>query len=177
MVNVRGNVQARIAALERGDVDALILAAAGLQKISKNEPIAMPYYQIPAEDLLPGAGQGIVAAVCHTDDDEMVSLLKLIDNPSSRVAAVAERAFLDVIDTMQHDWPGRPPVAAHMSLDACNQEWTFQGILLTPDGTRKIRVVHRLPRKCSSRDAFALGTKAGHEVKEKAGNSFFADIK
>ena len=177
VVNVRGNVQARIAALERGDVDALILAAAGLERISKNEPIAMPYHQIPADDLLPGAGQGIVAAVCRTDDDEMVSLLKLIDNPSSRVAAVAERAFLDVIDTMQHDWPGRPPVAAHMSLDTCNQEWTFQGILLTPDGKRKIRVVHRLPRKCSSSDAFTLGTKAGHEVKEKAGNSFFADTK
>lgn len=54
VVNVRGNVQARIAALERGDVDALILAAAGLERISKNEPIAMPYHQIRADDLLPG---------------------------------------------------------------------------------------------------------------------------
>lgn len=177
VVNVRGNIQARIAALERGDVDALILAAAGLERISKHEPIAMPYHQIPADDMLPGAGQGVVAAVCRKEDDKMVSLLKLIDDPSSRIAAVAERAFLDVIDTMKHNWPGRPPVAAHMSLDTCNQAWTFRGILLAPDGTRKIRVVHRLPQKISSSDAFELGTKAGQEVKEKAGTSFFADTK
>ena len=175
LVNVRGNVQARIAALERGDVDALILAAAGLERISKNEPIAMPYHHIPAEDMLPGAGQGIVAAVCRKEDDKMVSLLKMIDNPSSRIAAVAERAFLDVIDTMQHDWSGRPPVAAHMSLDTCNQEWTFRAILLTPDGAKKVEGLRLMPQKCGSSDAFELGTWAGREVKERAGTSFFAD--
>ena len=176
VVNIRGNVQARIAALERGDVDALILAAAGLERLSKSEPDGIaPHHRISLDDMLPGAGQGIVAAVCRKDDDRLLSLLELIDNASSRISAVAERAFLDAIDTMQHNWPGRPPVAAFMSLD--DHEWTFRGMLLTPDGTKKVGALHRLPQNCSSSDAFELGTRAGYEVREKAGTSFFVDTK
>jgi len=175
VVNIRGNVQARVAALERGDVDALLLAAAGLQRLAKSESggdiVTTPYHTISADEMLPGAGQGIIATACRTSDDYVTSLLKWIDNPNSRVAAVAERAFLDVMDTMKHEWPGRPPVAAYMSQD--DRGWTFRGLLLTPDGTRRVRTMHRLPQMCSPSDAFALGTRAGHELRERAGNSFF----
>ena len=181
VVNIRGNVQARIAALERGDVDALILAAAGLERLAKSESggniISAPYKynKISADEMLPGAGQGIIATACRrsSDDDNILSLLKQIDNPSSRVAAVAERAFLDVIDTMKHEWAGRPPVAAYMSQD--DHGWTFRGLLLTPDGMKKVRTLQRLPQECSAGDAFTLGTRVGYDLREKAGDSFYTE--
>jgi len=174
VVSIRGNVIARLAALERGDVDALILAAAGLERLSRsesNDSISLPYHRIDADDVLPGVGQGIIAAVCRKDDHKTLSLLNFVDNRTSRITAVAERAFLNVVDTMEHEWPGRPPCAAYMSRD--DKGYLFRGVLLTPNGTKKVETSLRIPIKCSTSEAFGLGTKAGRELREKAGTSFF----
>lgn len=176
VVNVRGNVQARLAALENGDVDELILAAAGLDRLSRSgkSTFRLPeYHRIPVYNMLPGAAQGIIAVVCRADDDETLSLLQCLDNYEARIAATAERALLDVVDEIKHSWPGRPPVAAYMSPDG--EGWTLRGLLATPDGTRVVRTLQTETSGCDYERAYELGQMAGKDLVNKAGTTFLVD--
>ena len=178
VVNLRGNVQARLAALENGDVDALILAAAGLDRLesgnSHGKRIDVPkYHKVPVENMLPGAAQGIVCVTCRADDNDVLSLLQRIDNKEARIAATAERALLDVVDKgVQHKWPGRPPVAAYMLRD--DDGWTLRGLLATPNGSKVIRTLQRETIDCSNERASELGELAGRDLLNEAGTTFLA---
>jgi len=178
VVNLRGNVQARLAALENGDVDALVLAAAGLDRLgsgnSHGRRIDMPkYHKVPVENMLPGAAQGIVCVTCRADDNDALSLLHRIDNKEARIAATAERALLDVVDKgLQHKWPGRPPVAAYMSRD--DDGWVLRGLLATPNGSKVVRTLRREKTDCSNEHASELGELAGRDLLNEAGTTFLA---
>ncbi len=91
VVEVRGNVDTRLAKLDAGDVDALVLAAAGLRRlgIARDDAVALPL------DLcLPAAGQGIVAIEGRDGDDAVRQACAALDDPASRACLAAERAFL-----------------------------------------------------------------------------------
>lgn len=91
VVEVRGNVDTRLAKLDAGDVDALVLAAAGLRRlgIARDDAVALPL------DLcLPAAGQGIVAIEGRDGDDAVRQACAALDDPASRACLTAERAFL-----------------------------------------------------------------------------------
>ncbi len=91
VVEVRGNVDTRLAKLDAGDVDALVLAAAGLRRlgIARDDAVALPL------DLcLPAAGQGIVAIEGRDGDDAVRQACAVLDDPASRACLAAERAFL-----------------------------------------------------------------------------------
>ena len=91
VVEVRGNVDTRLAKLDAGDVDALVLAAAGLRRlgIARDDAVTLPL------DLcLPAAGQGIVAIEGRDGDDAVRQACAALDDPASRACLAAERAFL-----------------------------------------------------------------------------------
>ena len=89
VVAVRGNVPTRVAKARRGEVHAVLVAAAGLQRlgIEADEVLA-------ATDLLPAPGQGALALECRDDDHALRALLAPLDDPATRAAVVAERAVL-----------------------------------------------------------------------------------
>lgn len=91
VVEVRGNVDTRLAKLDAGDVDALVLAAAGLQRlgIARGDAVALPI-----ELCLPAAGQGIVAIEGRDSDQAVRDACAALDDPSARACLAAERAFL-----------------------------------------------------------------------------------
>lgn len=91
VVEVRGNVDTRLAKLDAGDVDALVLAAAGLARLGIVRDDTAP---LAADACLPAAGQGIVAIEGRADDDAVRAACAAIDDPSSRACLAAERAFL-----------------------------------------------------------------------------------
>lgn len=91
VVEVRGNVDTRLARLDAGDVDALVLAAAGLARLGIVRDDAAP---LDVGACLPAAGQGIVAIEGRADDQAVREACAVIDDPSSRACLAAERAFL-----------------------------------------------------------------------------------
>ena len=90
---IRGNVQTRLHKLEHLEYDATVLAAAGLKRLGMEEVIGK-YFSI--EEMLPSAGQGILAVQGRVELQPEIQAL--LEDPSSRVAAMAERAFVRVLD-------------------------------------------------------------------------------
>jgi len=88
---LRGNVDTRLRRWHEGAVDALILAAAGLERLGIAEPAAHP---LPPEEFLPPVGQGALALECRSDDTGTRALLAAIEDGAAATAVRAERAFL-----------------------------------------------------------------------------------
>jgi len=170
--NIRGNIDARLEALDRGDVDALILASAGLSRLGilKDDSAAYHCKQIPASDVLPAVGQGIIAVTCRADDLETISALKKVDNLDNRISATAERSFLNAVDGLSH-WAGRPPVAALMSKGKA--AWIFHALLATPDGSRVLTYNDTIDTShCNEEAALNIGREAAKYLLEQAGDDF-----
>jgi hydroxymethylbilane synthase len=94
-VPLRGNVDTRLRRLADGEVDALILAAAGLSRIGRGELITE---RIDPALVLPAPAQGALAVECRSDDEELIALLAQIDDAETRTTVEAERAFLAALD-------------------------------------------------------------------------------
>lgn len=90
---VRGNVPTRLRKLDEGQFSALILAGAGLRRLGLEERICRTF---SPEEMLPAAGQGILAVQTRADFD--LSLLACVDDPDSRDCARSERAFVRALD-------------------------------------------------------------------------------
>lgn len=88
--DLRGNVNTRLAKLDRGEYDAIILAAAGLIRLDMRTRIAE---QIAPEDCLPAVGQGAVGIECRNDDDELVAMLTQLNDAETSLRVNAERAM------------------------------------------------------------------------------------
>ena len=90
-IAVRGNVDTRVRKLERGEFDALVLAVAGIERLGLSTPGRAP---IPTETCLPAPGQGALGLETRDDDAPTRRLVAALDDPDSRAAVTAERAFL-----------------------------------------------------------------------------------
>lgn len=91
IVDLRGNVDTRLAKLEEGSVDALVLAAAGLARLGVAPPNATP---LPVEEMVPAPGQGALAVQVRTDDRVTLEVVRQIEHPRSRLAFDAERGLV-----------------------------------------------------------------------------------
>jgi len=107
---LRGNVDTRLRRWREGDFDAIILAAAGLERLGVDEPAAHP---IAIDILLPAVGQGALALECREDDLATRTLLGALDDPASAQAIAAERSFLVAIGG-----DCNTPLAAHATVTA-----------------------------------------------------------
>lgn len=105
VVEMRGNVDTRLDKLARGHVDAVLLAAAGLARLGLTPNGAVT---IPIRSFVPAIGQGILALEARADDARVRRLVAALDDPATRAAATAERAFLAAIGG-----DCRTPLAAH----------------------------------------------------------------
>jgi hydroxymethylbilane synthase len=108
VVVLRGNVDTRLRRWRDGAFDAIVLAAAGLERLGAAEPAATP---IATDVLLPAVGQGALALECRADDERTRVLLSAIDDPPSSDAIAAERAFLTAIGG-----DCNTPLAAHATV-------------------------------------------------------------
>lgn len=113
---LRGNVETRVRKLEAGQYDAIILAGAGLQRLDLAEKVTE---WLSLELMLPAPGQGALAVQCRANDVSVLARLAALEDPVSRSAVTAERAFLQALGG-----GCAVPVAAHAVV-------TAQGIRLT----------------------------------------------
>ena len=126
---IRGNVETRLAKLESGQYDALVMAQAGLNRLGLALPHARPLH---VEDFLPAVGQGILAAEVRQADREMLELLSRLDDTRTRMEALTERSFLAALGASCHT-----PVAGHCRL----QDGTLRmsGLVASLDGAIMLR--------------------------------------
>ena len=90
-VEIRGNVDTRLAKLTAGDYDGILLAAAGLERLGRLDEATQIF---EAREFLPSPGQGAIAIECRTDDEETRAILAQIDHAATRAAVTAERGVL-----------------------------------------------------------------------------------
>jgi hydroxymethylbilane synthase len=93
-VSLRGNVDTRLRKLEAGEVDGLVLAAAGLHRLGVTPPASTP---LPLEEMVPAPGQGALAVQVRADDAGTREMVERIDHPRSRLAFLAERALVAAV--------------------------------------------------------------------------------
>jgi hydroxymethylbilane synthase len=162
VVNFRGNVETRLRKLDAGEVDATLLALAGLKRLGR---AAAATAILPADEFLPAVGQGIIAIEARAGDARTRALLAAIDDRDAATALRCERAFLAVLDGSC-----RTPIAGHATLHA--GALRFRGLIARPDGSEGADA----PRAGAAADADALGADAGAELKARAGADFFAPV-
>lgn len=155
VVNLRGNVETRLAKLDRGDVSATFLACAGLNRLGLAHRITAP---VPETEMLPAVAQGAIGIEVRERNDAVRELLAAINDPLTATAVACERAFLAALDGSC-----RTPIAGHAVITDGRLE--FRGEALTLDG----RMTFTAERKGALADAAHLGRDAGEEVKAKGG--------
>jgi len=94
VTSMRGNIDTRIKKLEDGNLDGIILAAAGVKSLNFAHKIGLSF---KAEEVLPAAGQGIIAVQCNKNDDVVKNLLRNINDKETELCAKSERAMLQAI--------------------------------------------------------------------------------
>lgn len=95
VVHIRGNVDTRLRKMAELGLDAVILAAAGLNRLGLSH---IPRAVLTAEEMLPAVSQGALGLEIRDQDREMEELLAFLDHPPSRIAVTAERAFLERLE-------------------------------------------------------------------------------
>ncbi len=91
IVDIRGNVDSRIAKVERGEVDAIVLAAAGLTRLGLKSHITEV---LPTDRMLPAVGQGALGLECRESDQRTAEALSKLNHPPSHAEVTAERSLL-----------------------------------------------------------------------------------
>jgi hydroxymethylbilane synthase len=126
---LRGNVDTRLRRLDEGELDAIILACAGLIRLGWESRITG---RLEASECLPAVAQGIIGIECRSDDHETVSRLRILNHAPTRTAMDAERAF-----AARLGGSCQSPIAAHATLH--DQRITLQGLVAEPDGSKLLR--------------------------------------
>jgi hydroxymethylbilane synthase len=126
---IRGNVDTRLRKLDEGQYDAIVVAQAGLERLGLRPSHAVP---MPAEEFLPAVGQGILGVEARAGDAEVLEVLRTVDHTETRMAALAERAFLTRLGAGCHT-----PVAGFARLEG--DTVSLAGLVASPDGKTVIR--------------------------------------
>ncbi len=129
MADIRGNVDTRLRKLQEGEYDAIIVAACGLIRLGLEKRISEC---LNLATMLPEPGQGALVVEARRGDREILEMLRVLNDASSRACVEAERAFLRALGG-----GCRVPIAAYASLRENVLE--LEGAVISPDGRKKLR--------------------------------------
>ncbi len=155
---IRGNVDTRIKKLKEGIYDAIILSYAGIKHLEYENEISEIF---ATEEMIPSAGQGIIAIQCREDDEEIISILKKINHNETYKRAYAERNILKVLEG-----DCETAIGAHSKINEDNI--TIEAELFSLDGSQRF-----YEKKTKKIDKFKeIGTEIGKILKIKSNNSY-----
>jgi len=155
---IRGNVDTRIKKLKDNLYDAIILSYAGIQSLNLKENISQTF---STSEIIPSAGQGVVALQCRENDQELIKLLKKINHQPTYNCALAER---NVLKVLEGDCETAVGIIANIDKDTIN----IEAELFSLDG--KKRFYHKASKNLSS--AYELGKEVGEILKKESKNSY-----
>lgn len=160
--DLRGNVGTRLAKLDAGEFDAIILAAAGLKRLEMDGRIRE---MLSIEISLPASCQGVMAVECRADDERILQMLRAIDDRTSRATSSAERAFLAEVGG-----GCQVPVGAFAKL--CGEKVRLRAMIASLDGSKMIK------RETSSAvdDAPSAARELAREMMADGGREILEEI-
>ena len=123
---LRGNVDTRLGKLASAEMDAIVLAAAGLDRLGRDVGMA-----VPLDAMLPAPAQAVIALECRADDSRTVEAMKRVDDPDTHAAILAERAFTAALGATCHS-----PVAALAMVNG--RRISLRAEILADDGGERI---------------------------------------
>ena len=155
---IRGNVDTRIKKLKEGNYDGIILSYAGIKYLKLENEISETF---TTKEIIPSAGQGIIALQCREDDQEMISFLKKINHDETYKRAHAERNILKVLEG-----DCETAVGAHSIIDGENI--IFEAELFFLDGSnrfyeKKTEIINKFRE---------IGNEIGQILKTRSNNSY-----
>ncbi len=155
---IRGNVDTRIKKLKEGQYDAIILSSVGIKYLQLENEISETF---TTEEIIPSAGQGIIALQCRKNDHEIISLLKKINHDETYKRAHAERNILKVLEG-----DCETAIGAHSIIRGENI--IVEAELFSLDGSKRF-----YEKKIEKIDKFReIGKKIGQILKTKSNNSY-----
>lgn len=160
--DLRGNVDTRLRKLDEGLYDAIILAAAGLERLGHADRIKS---LIPAGVCLPAVGQGALAIECRTADAETRAMLDFLNDLPTRQATSAERAFLGLVEG-----GCQVPIGVHADVEG--DKIRVEAIIAALDGSTVLRDTIT----GSASDAVSLGQELGRKMLANGGQEILAAI-
>ena len=155
---IRGNVDTRIKKLENGDYDAILLSKAGIEALGLTNKIT---HEFNTEELIPCAGQGIIAIQCRENDQDIINILEKINDDQSRIIANAERKILKILEG---DCDTAVGVFAKIDKDFVN----IKAELFSVDGKQRF-FVEESENKTMVKD---LSIKIGEKLKSESKGSY-----
>jgi hydroxymethylbilane synthase len=156
---LRGNVETRLRKLDAGEVDATLLALAGLRRLGLVEHATSV---MTIDEFLPAVGQGAIGIETREDAARVRGLLAGIDHIETSISISCERAFLAALDGSC-----KTPIAGHATVSGDTVQ--FRGMVARPDGG----AAHDIAGTGGREDAVVIGADAGRELKHRAGAGFF----
>jgi hydroxymethylbilane synthase len=158
-VPIRGNAGTRLRQVTDGELDGVVLAAAGLARIGQQNAISQVF---EPDEMLPAPGQGALAVECRDDDPELAGLLAAVNDEASMAAAVAERSLLEALAA-----GCSAPVGGYA---AGTGQLLMRAAVLSPDGTRALRAHGSAP----AADARRLGQDLAAELLRRGASDFIS---
>ena len=155
---IRGNIDTRIKKLNDGLYDAIILSYAGIKSLIVEDKITEVF---STDEIIPSAGQGIIALQCRNNDDKIISILNKINDNETSQRAYAERNVLKILEG-----DCETAVGAHASIK--ENEITLEAELFSLDG--KLRFYEK--KSSQVNDAKELGKIVGEKLKKESNNSY-----
>lgn len=159
-VEFRGNVDTRLRKLAEGQVQAIVLAAAGLERLGKTEWIRERF---SADVVCPAAGQGSLAIECRSDDAKTQAAVSFLDDPDTRFAVTAERAALNALGG-----GCQVPVGVHCS--RAGSTFRIVGTVSQPDGSLVLR------RQSEGMQAEQLGVSIAEDLLKDGAAEILASV-
>jgi len=155
---IRGNVDTRIKKLKEGQYDAIILSLAGINYLQFENEITETF---TTEEIIPSAGQGIIALQCRENDEEIISILKKINHNETYKRAHAERNVLKVLEG-----DCETAIGVHSIIDGDNI--VLEAELFSLDGSKRF-----YEKKIVKIEKFReIGIEIGQILKTKSNNSY-----
>ncbi|MFD0311558.1 hydroxymethylbilane synthase [Streptomyces sp. NPDC127119] len=161
-VPIRGNIDTRIGFVRDGELDGVVLAAAGLHRVGRTAEVTD---FLPVDIILPAPGQGALAIECAADNADLVAALAELDDPYTRAAVTAERSLLAALEA-----GCSAPVGAFADLLADGQtvkELRLRGVVGTTDGSTLVQLSTTGPVPETHDQAMALGRELAAEMLAK----------
>jgi len=159
---LRGNVNTRLSKLDNGDYDAIILAAAGLERLGLDHYIS---HQFSPDEMLPAAAQGVIGIECLESNDALRTILGKLTHEETTLTTAAERAIARTLDASCQS-----PVATYAVIDGSSL--TVTALVALPDGSESIRDQISGPAE----DAEQLGEELANRLLARGAGELLAKL-
>ncbi|WP_461505735.1 hydroxymethylbilane synthase [Rhodopirellula baltica] len=173
---IRGNVQTRLAKLNAGEFDAIVLAHAGILRLEMTD---LPHRLFPLDEMIPAPGQGALGIEVRSDDAGAMDAIANLNDAAARLAATAERKVLSELHG-----GCLAPIACHAKLETSNHgtELCLRAIVMSADGKQRLQEDARITVQPNDADlhvaeAHELGTLVAKRLRDKGADKLISTVR